>query len=73
MFLQLIIVFYGIELLWKISGDLIGYFGFGPEYEVVRYYLRQICYHCNYYCYSTCPCINMLNVKNRLEVEECKA
>jgi len=33
--LQLIIIYYGIEFLWTKSGALIGYFGFGPEYEVV--------------------------------------
>jgi len=31
----MIIVYYGVEFLWSKSGALIGYFGFGPEYEVV--------------------------------------
>jgi len=35
--LQLIVVFYGIEFLWRESGALIGYFSFGPEYEVVSH------------------------------------
>jgi len=43
--LQMIILFYGIEFLWTKSGALIGYFGFGPQYEVVfsRFY------HIGYY------------------------
>ena len=36
--LQLIVVCYGLEFLWRKCGALIGLFGFGPEYEVVSDY-----------------------------------
>jgi len=41
--LQLIVLFYGVEFLWRKSAALIGYFGFGPEYEVFVYILFVDC------------------------------
>ena len=32
--IQVILLFGGIPFLWRVSGDLIEYFGFGEEHEV---------------------------------------
>jgi len=31
---QLILLLYGIEFLWRKSGDLLEHYGYGAEYEV---------------------------------------
>ena len=34
--IQVILLFGGIPFLWRISGDVTEYFGFGEEYEVMH-------------------------------------
>jgi len=42
---QVILLLFGMEFLWRKSGELIENYGYGPEYEVIRslfFYLPSI-------------------------------